>query len=99
MTTVLTYTYVPDIVEKRGPFRPGHLALIDEWVADGRVLAAGATGDPPTGGLLVFAGDAASAEEFVAADPYVSGGLVTEHRIEPWNVVAGAGVPAPPPRS
>jgi uncharacterized protein YciI len=99
VTTVLTYTYVPDVVEKRDPFRPGHLALIDEWVANGSILAAGATGDPPSGGLIVFAGGQESADEFVAADPYVSGGIVTEHRIEPWTVVAGAGIPAPPARA
>jgi uncharacterized protein YciI len=99
MTTVLTYEYVPDVVERRGPYRPGHLALIDEWVARGTVLAAGATGDPPTGALIVFDADPADVERFVADDPYVSGGLVSEHRIEPWSVVAGAGVPEPPPRS
>ena len=99
MTTVLRYEYVPDVVERRGPYRPGHLALIDEWVGRGAVLAAGATGDPPTGALIVFEADPADVERFVAADPYVSGGLVSEHRIEAWSVVAGAGVPEPPPRS
>jgi uncharacterized protein YciI len=49
---------------------------------------AGALGEPPHGGLFVFrVDDPARIEEFVAADPYVAGGIVTGHRVVPWNVV------------
>jgi uncharacterized protein YciI len=48
----------------------------------------GAIGDPPHGGLIVFAvEDAASVEQFVSLDPYVAEGLVTAWRVEPWAVV------------
>jgi uncharacterized protein YciI len=49
---------------------------------------AGALGDPPHGGLLVFrVEDPAEIDEFVAADPYVAAGIVASRRVEPWNVV------------
>ena len=84
----LFYDYVEDVVEKRAPLRADHLALAREWKADGRIVMAGATGDPPTGALFVFrVDDPAQIDEFVAADPYVAGGIVTAHRVVAWNVV------------
>ncbi|HEV2815537.1 MAG TPA: YciI family protein [Solirubrobacteraceae bacterium] len=85
---LLIYDYVEDVVERRAPFRPAHLELIGGWVDDGRVLAGGATGDPPTGAVIVFS-EKGDPEEFVAVDPYVREGLVTAWRVEPWAVVVG----------
>ena len=85
--TALFYDYVEDIVERRAPHREGHLKLIEDFAADGRLAIAGAVGDPPHGGLLVFR-DPEAAEAFIADDPYLAAGLVTERRTEPWNVVA-----------
>lgn len=82
--TVLTYSYVPDILERRGAHRDAHLALLS---AHG-CLIGGAIGDPPHGALLVF-GDRESAIAFRDADPYRAAGLVTSERIEPWAVAAG----------
>lgn len=87
--TALFYDYVEGIVELRVPHREGHLKLIEDFTADGRMVIAGALGDPPHSGLLVFRSEQA-AEEFVAADPYVAAGLVAERRAESWNVVAHA---------
>jgi len=82
----LLYDYVSeDLIERRAPHRPAHIALVREWMADGRLLMGGALGDPPHGGLLVFE---SGAEEFVARDPYVSSGIVTAWRVEPWSVVS-----------
>ena len=86
---LLFYDYVEDIVERRAPHRPAHLALIEDWVKGGRVLAGGATGDPPAGALIVFS-ETGDPEEWVRADPYVAEDLVTAWRVEPWTVVAGA---------
>lgn len=84
----LFYDYVADVVERRAPLRDDHLALAREWKQDGRIVMAGALGSPPTGALFVFrVDDPAQIDEFVAADPYVSGDLVTGHRVIPWNVV------------
>jgi uncharacterized protein YciI len=85
---LLFYDYVPDIVERRGPHREGHLALLRRWKDEGRVVMAGATGDPPSGGLLVLRiADPAEAEALMGEDPYVAAGLVASWRVEPWNVV------------
>jgi uncharacterized protein len=86
---VLFYDFVAeDLLERRAPHRPEHIALVREWMADGRVLMAGALGDPPHGGALVFAtDDPAEPERFAGVDPYVREGLVTGWRVEPWDVV------------
>lgn len=90
--TVLSYTYVEDMLERREPHRDEHLALARRFTDEGRLLIVGAIGDPPTGALLVFADEAAAAD-FAGADPYGAAGLITEHRIEPWNVVMHAPLP------
>jgi uncharacterized protein YciI len=84
----LFYDYVEDVVAKRAPFRADHLAWARSWKADGRIVMAGALGDPPHGALFVFlVDDPAQIEEFVAGDPYIAGAIVTGHRVVPWNVV------------
>ena len=87
---LLRYEYIPDVLEKRGPYRDGHIGLAKEMVAAGKCLFGGPTGEIgmeiPTGALFIFT-DADAAKEYVANDPYVSGGIVTSHSIEEWNVV------------
>lgn len=88
---ILFYDYVPDIVERRAPHREAHLARIADAVAQGRIVMAGALGDPPTGAAVVFAGAAPEeVEAFADGDPYVVNGLVTGRRVVPWTVVASA---------
>ena len=48
--------------------RPGHLELIQAFHSDGRMEIAGAVGDPPSYGLLVFR-DVESAEAFAPTIP------------------------------
>jgi uncharacterized protein YciI len=85
---LLLYDYPDDVLERRAPHRDEHLALVREWKDDGRLLLAGAIGDPVNGGALAFRVEsAADVEAFVGADPYVREGVITGHRIEPWNVV------------
>ena len=82
------YDYVEDILERRAPHREAHLALVARWKEDGRLVLAGALGDPPHGALFVFPGeDASVAEQFASEDPYVAAGLVTSRRVERLNVV------------
>jgi uncharacterized protein YciI len=85
---MLFYDYVDGILELRVPHRPAHLELISEAHAAGEMLMAGALGDPPHGSAFVFAGDDEDiVRTFVARDPYIAHGLVTDWRIEPWAVV------------
>ena len=83
---ILHYDYVPDIGEKRVPHREAHLALIARYQADGRLVIAGAVGDPPHAGLFAFR-DEAGARAFAAEDPYGQAGLVVEATYDAWNVV------------
>ncbi len=90
MYFLLSYDYVENAVERRAPFREEHLRLVREANARGELLLAGAFADPVDGGALVFRVDDRSVvERFVAADPYVKGGIVTAWRIRPWTVVVG----------
>jgi uncharacterized protein YciI len=90
MYFTLHYDYVPDVLEKRAPHRPDHLVLAREWHAAGKLLIAGAFDPPTDGALFVFKVDsAAEVEAFAAKDPYVRNGVVTAHRVRPWNVVIG----------
>jgi hypothetical protein len=85
---LLLYTYVDDMLERRGPHRPAHLDRVAAERAAGRIVMAGATGDPPSGGAIVWRGvTAGEIEAFVADDPYQRAGLITSYRIERWTLV------------
>jgi uncharacterized protein len=84
----LIYDVVPDMVERRVPYRPEHLRMARESQDRGELVMAGALGEPP-GALLVFrATDKSIAEAFATTDPYVTGGLVTKWAVRPWVVVS-----------
>jgi hypothetical protein len=85
---ILFYDYVDDMLERRAPHREAHLERIRAERDAGRVVMAGAIGDPPHGAVIVF-GDVEprAIEAFARADPYVEAELVTAWRVEPWNVV------------
>lgn len=87
---VLEYATVDDYVNRRAPFRPEHLQLLQESHARGEIVLAGALGDPPDGALLIFHASSPSvAEDFARRDPYVTNGLITTWRVRPWKVVIG----------
>ena len=91
---LLSYELAPDYLERRGAWREPHLALAWDAADKGALLLGGAVGDPVESALLLF-GDAAAAEAFAAADPYVREGLVRSYRVVPWMTVVGAGAAAP----
>ena len=51
---ILSYDYIPDVLEKRDPYREGHLGLAKSMVADGTCVSGGPTLPPgqsvPNGG-------------------------------------------------
>jgi uncharacterized protein YciI len=81
-------------LSRRPALRPAHLERAAALAAAGRLLLAGplldVPGDEgrPQGSLIVgdFA-DAAEAEAWVAADPYVTGGVFAEVEIRPFHQV------------
>jgi len=85
---LLLYDYPDDVIERRAPHREEHLELVRQWKEDGRLLLAGAIGDPVSGGALAFrVEDETEIDAFMNADPYVREAVITGHRVEPWNVV------------
>lgn len=85
---ILFYDYVDDVLERRGPYRERHLAGIRAEREAGRVVMAGAVGDPPHGAVIVFGDvDRDLIEAFAGSDPYAEAGLIAAWRVEPWNVV------------
>jgi uncharacterized protein YciI len=96
MHYLLIYDYVPDVLTRREAFRSAHLTLAWQAQERGELLLGGALTDPTDGAVLLFQGDSpAAAEAFVAADPYVRGGLVARWRIRPWLTVVGDGAAQP----
>jgi uncharacterized protein len=87
-THVLIYRYVADMVERRAPHREAHLNRIEALRAAGRLIVAGAYGDPPAGAIIGFKGlTREEVEAWADTDPYVTAGLVVERSVEPWRVV------------
>jgi hypothetical protein len=89
MHYLLFYDYVEDAVERRAPFREGHLRLAREALARGELLMGGAFAEPVDGAALLFQADPSVVEAFLRRDPYVTNGVVTRWRIRPWTVVVG----------
>jgi uncharacterized protein YciI len=86
---ILFYDYVSDVVERRAPHRPDHLALVHGYKRDGKVVSGGALGEPVSGAAIVFSvEDEDEVRRFVESDPYIQAGLVTDWRIVPWTVVS-----------
>ncbi len=89
MYIVVIYEAGEGFLERRLPFRAEHLALVEQWHREGRLVLGGAF-DPPDGALLVFrVNDVAEVEEFIRSDPYVRHGLIPAYRVRRWNVVVG----------
>jgi hypothetical protein len=86
---ILIYTYVADMETGREPYRAAHLRRIIAQRDTGHIAFAGGF-DPPTGGAVVFRGvERDHVEAFVVSDPYYINGLVTDYRIERWNLLRG----------
>jgi len=85
---LLFYDYVPDILERRDPYRASHLEHARAAKERGELVNVGAVGSPPAGAVFVFSdGDPANVESYADNDAYVRAGLVTRRRVEPWTVV------------
>ncbi|XP_035710271.1 uncharacterized protein LOC110853477 [Folsomia candida] len=90
---LLSYTYNPEnLVERRAPHRPGHLALAKEFTTGGKLILGGAFVDPIDGAALVFRGSEEDVKEFIRRDPYVQKGIATGHNVREWNVLVGTGL-------
>jgi uncharacterized protein YciI len=93
---LLFYRFVPDYLQRRPLHRSEHLRLAWQAHERGELVLAGALGEPADAAVLLFEGENdAAARAFVAADPYVKAGLVTEWSVRPWTTVVGATAATP----
>ncbi len=96
MHYLLFYEVSDDYLERRGAYRPEHLALARAAAERGEIVAGGALASPADRAIILFKGDSpAAAERFVAADPYVKNGLVKSWSIREWTTVVGPLAEAP----
>jgi uncharacterized protein YciI len=96
MLNALEYTILAgsqaEMVAKRAPLRAAHLALVERWRREGKLVMGGGLVTAPFGALIVLRGPTADAEAFARADPYVTGGLVSSWRVRQWAVVVAEDV-------
>jgi hypothetical protein len=94
MHYLLYYDVVDNYIERREPLRAAHLANAAEAVERGDLVLGGALADPVDGAILLSSGDSPQADEaFVASDPFVTGGLVTDWRVRVWATVVDLDAP------
>jgi uncharacterized protein len=90
MHYLLFYEVSEDYLLRRGSFRSAHLEKAWRASEQGQLLLAGALANPVDGAVLLFEGESASvAEDFAAADPYVTAGLVKRWYVREWTTVVG----------
>jgi uncharacterized protein YciI len=86
-TYVVTYSYVPDMAERRIPIRPEHLEHLNKGAKDGILVLAGALADPIDGGVLIVqAENPGEVLAWVAKDPFAREGLLLGVGVREWTV-------------
>jgi uncharacterized protein YciI len=84
---VVEYAAVPDFLPLAREHGAAHRARLQEFAARGVLLLAGPLDDPPSGDALAVFTTREAAEEFVAGDPFVTGGVVARWTVRPWHEV------------
>lgn len=64
---------------------PRHTAYATEFAASGDLLLIGTFADPAADGSMGVFRSREAAERFVANDPFITEGVVTEWRVLDWN--------------
>jgi uncharacterized protein len=82
---VLTYEGVEGFLSLAQEHGPGHVARLQEFRARGVVLMAGPLLEPFDGDAMAIFTSREAAEEFMAGDPFVLGGVVARWRLRPWS--------------
>ena len=86
MLIVMTYRVSKEGLQKAREFYPAHRARLDEFHASGKLLLAGPLADPSQGALGIFTSKEA-AEDFIAGDPFITGGVVASWDLTEWGEV------------
>jgi len=89
MKYVVLYEGASDFLPKVPLHIDAHRTLWRRFRAEGTLLLIGPFTDAPAGGAMGVFSTRAAAEAFVAADPFVTHGLVARFSIREWNEVLG----------
>jgi uncharacterized protein YciI len=90
-TFMLTYAYVPDMLERRQPYRPDHLNHLEAARARGLLRLAAALTDPVDAALLLLEAETqGEVLTWVASDPYNRAGLIRSATVRELGVVVPA---------
>ena len=77
---VLTYNYVADMVNKRGPYRDAHISYAKDFESKGLLLG-GALQNPVDSGLLIFDAAKQDVVQYAENDPYNKNGLIKSYSV------------------
>ena len=88
------YRYVDDMLTRRTPVRPLHLAHAQPYVERGQLLLGGACPPELKDAYLAFHATREEVEQFARNDPYVQKQLVETWKVQPWAVVIGSAMRA-----
>ncbi|HXV15421.1 MAG TPA: YciI family protein [Gemmatimonadaceae bacterium] len=83
MKIVSFYDMAPGALANVMTHFPAHRARLEEFYNRGDLVAAGPLGSPPEGAMAIF-NSREAAEEFIAGDPFVVNGLVSNWRLVEW---------------
>ena len=87
MKYVMTYRAVQDFMPLAQQHYAGHSARVEEFAGRGELLMVGTFGEPMDGTAMGVFTTREAAEEFIAGDPFVLGGVVATWSVRPWNEV------------
>ena len=91
MKYVMTYRAVEDFLPLARENGAAHVARLHEFHDRGVLLMVGTLEEPMNGDAMGVFTTREAAEEFIAGDPFVQGGVVASHSVRPWNEVLHPG--------
>jgi uncharacterized protein YciI len=87
-TYAAIFTFVPDILERRPPYREAHLKHFYALRDAGKIILAGPWANPYDGALVVFRAESPDeVERLIQEDAYYQAHLWTNILIREWDLV------------
>lgn len=81
---ILTYT---DDTERIASVRPTHREYLSTLLEDGKLYKSGPFGDD-SGSLIIYeADDIATAQEYLANDPFTTNGIIVGAQLREWKLI------------
>jgi uncharacterized protein YciI len=77
----------PEAKPLRQKHRAAHLERVEALNAEGRMILAGPFSDGSGSLIVIEAASQQEAEAWIAADPYVTGGVFIRHTVRPFHPV------------